>query len=187
MLVTYQCLNCHWQYEPINGEPDRGPVIARDCPSCGGRHADRPLRGADLERYLPSHEPAECPFPRSRLYEAIAKGLAAAKEVQVQQALETLQPETYRVEDESKLIPISKDLCGWVPEGDADLSERMNSFGPGQVAVAPGQTGWAGISLVFSHEEVEGLDRQGFKDLLRARMQRLGDEMMAKWEEKNGG
>ncbi len=38
---------------------------------------------------------------------------------------------------------------------------------------------------LFEHE-VEGLDRQGFRELVRQKLQALGDEMLKAWEGENG-
>jgi len=46
---------------------------------------------------------------------------------------------------------------------------------------------WRTGTIAFLNNEIEGLDRQGFRELLRQKLQALGDEMLKAWEEENGG
>lgn len=51
-LSVYSCTSCGWHFEPgcIAGEQDVGPLSKRECPQCGWKWADRPLRGGDLDK-----------------------------------------------------------------------------------------------------------------------------------------
>ena len=44
------------------------------------------------------------------------------------------------------------------------------------------------LSLVeIREEELEGLDRSGFRDLVRGKLQVVGDDLLKAWEERNVG
>jgi len=44
---------------------------------------------------------------------------------------------------------------------------------------------WAGRTVLIYRGEIEGLDRAGFRALLREKLQALGDELLGVWEDEH--
>lgn len=46
---------------------------------------------------------------------------------------------------------------------------------------------WDAASVVIKNSELEGLDTEGFKKLLRQKIRRVGDNLLKAWEERDSG
>lgn len=70
-----------------------------------------------------------------------------------------------------------------------DYSVAVSSDGWGwayQVGDYP-EPAWALKLVEVRLEELEGLDRAGFRDLVRGKLQQVGDDLLKAWEARNVG
>jgi hypothetical protein len=87
--------------------------------------------------------------------------------------------------ENSNLIDLEID--SWQAEAHRRLAFRpAGIFWDYGVDMMSPKPAWKLSMVEIREEELEGLDRAGFRDLVRQKLQVVGDDLLKAWEERNG-
>lgn len=98
---------------------------------------------------------------------------------------------SYIVEDAATLTGVGTTWTGpawFTPE--QPVIDFLKIRQPAEVYEPGAETGkpcWKLMLVEVREEEIEGLDRPAFRDLVRRKLQQVGDDLLAAWEERQGG
>jgi hypothetical protein len=72
---------------------------------------------------------------------------------------------------------------------EAAVTELMKRLGPPVRVMEDGaeKPCWQLKLVEVREEEIAGLDRMGFRDLVRRKLQEVGDDLLVAWEARDGG